>query len=228
MGEETPVLLQTLNPLKGTVSEIILKRIAGAGMSYADLTKTFQEKGSLGIRAMLSSQDQQTKKPLVTRKKILNSIVTFFERILISDIAQNENALLLSHQTTDANDGPKHFLVSHDSMNASAREHPRAHSRRSFRVGLMNIGQTCYMNSVLQALFSTEQFAVRVLKCDSIGLHSNNLQIAIELKNIFTLLLCSEDSFVDPTDFFLSQRLPILSGESNRIAPNFLGIFISN
>ena len=46
LAEKTPVLLQTLNPLEGTVSDMILKRIAGAGMSYVDLTKTFQEKGS--------------------------------------------------------------------------------------------------------------------------------------------------------------------------------------
>ena len=51
-------------------------------------------------------------------------IIVTFERILIPDIAQNENALPLFHQTTDANDDATNLSVSHDSMSASAHEYP--------------------------------------------------------------------------------------------------------
>ncbi|KAG5675532.1 hypothetical protein PVAND_005428 [Polypedilum vanderplanki] len=53
------------------------------------------------------------------------------------------------------------------------------------RVGLLNLGNTCYLNSILQALFMTKQF------CREILTTQRNDNASFELQKLFALMLCS-------------------------------------
>lgn len=57
-------------------------------------------------------------------------------------------------------------------------------------VGLLNLGATCYMNSVLQQIFMVPQFRRGLLSCEveNQGVGDENTQILYQLQRIFSYL----------------------------------------
>ncbi|XP_063986835.1 ubiquitin carboxyl-terminal hydrolase 35 [Diachasmimorpha longicaudata] len=73
------------------------------------------------------------------------------------------------------------------------------------KVGLTNLGNTCYMNSVLQALVMTRQFCHEVISYKPSTDTNANL-ILRKLQNLFALLLYSKRMSLSPTDVLQASR----------------------
>ncbi|KAK0180686.1 hypothetical protein PV327_003044 [Microctonus hyperodae] len=67
------------------------------------------------------------------------------------------------------------------------------------QVGLDNLGNTCYMNSVLQALVMTPQFCNQILIYNEYSIKTNS--ILYELQRLFALLVYSKRPCLSPNDF---------------------------
>lgn len=67
------------------------------------------------------------------------------------------------------------------------------------QVGLDNLGNTCYMNSVLQALVMTPQFCNQILIYNEYSIKRNS--ILYELQRLFALLVYSRRPCLSPIDF---------------------------
>ena len=81
-------------------------------------------------------------------------------------------------------------------------ESPKSHSGK---VGLSNLGNTCYMNSVLQALLMTRQFCYEVLMYKP-SCEADDQVVLKKLQNLFTLLLYSKRISLAPTEILLASR----------------------
>ncbi|XP_015191508.1 PREDICTED: ubiquitin carboxyl-terminal hydrolase 35-like [Polistes dominula] len=73
------------------------------------------------------------------------------------------------------------------------------------KVGLSNLGNTCYMNSVLQALFMTREFCHEVLNYKSFN--DNGEQVILKkLQDVFALLLYSNRITLSPNEMWNACR----------------------
>ncbi|XP_029035375.2 ubiquitin carboxyl-terminal hydrolase 35 [Osmia bicornis bicornis] len=73
------------------------------------------------------------------------------------------------------------------------------------KVGLSNLGNTCYMNSVLQALLMTKRFCYEVLMYKPMS-KADEQVVLKKLQNLFTLLLYSKRITLAPTEILLASR----------------------
>ncbi|XP_071878061.1 ubiquitin carboxyl-terminal hydrolase 38 [Bombus fervidus] len=81
-------------------------------------------------------------------------------------------------------------------------ESPKTHLGK---VGLSNLGNTCYMNSVLQALLMTKQFCYEVLMYKPMS-KADDQVVLKKLQNLFALLLYSKRISLAPTEILLASR----------------------
>ncbi|CAD8069802.1 unnamed protein product [Paramecium sonneborni] len=79
--------------------------------------------------------------------------------------------------------------------------------------GLLNVGNTCYFNSLMQTYYFIYDFVSPVLKCqfDNININNivdkrvaNTVELVRHLQNLFVLMVGSDRQFVDPKQVILS------------------------
>ncbi|CAF3336332.1 unnamed protein product [Rotaria socialis] len=71
------------------------------------------------------------------------------------------------------------------------------------KIGLANMGNTCYLNAMMQALYSCTQFRKCVLNCDAL---STNNELLKSLQNLFAFLTASQRSYYRPERFWLQTK----------------------
>jgi ubiquitin carboxyl-terminal hydrolase 25/28 len=76
-------------------------------------------------------------------------------------------------------------------------------------VGLKNVGNTCYVNSLIQTYFSIPEFTREVLTCKALGEADNqdnenprrtaSVRLVLQLQRLFASMIGSQSKYVDPS-----------------------------
>ncbi|XP_039763299.1 ubiquitin carboxyl-terminal hydrolase 38 isoform X2 [Pararge aegeria] len=88
------------------------------------------------------------------------------------------------------------------------------------KVGLLNLGNTCYMNSVIQALLVTRQFSTHVV------LRNLTVPYWEKLGELFAHMMYSVSNKLDPDKYFRFLRPPFFTLDTQHDSSEFLGYLL--
>lgn len=100
--------------------------------------------------------------------------------------------------------------------------------KRAIYKGLPNIGNTCYMNSVLQCLFSTELF-IQFFTNNQITLKGDHIPVTISFVNFLKEYFSkNSENLADPQEFkdIFSKRFSLFKGNNQQDAHEFLNCLL--
>ncbi|XP_038055515.1 ubiquitin carboxyl-terminal hydrolase 38-like [Patiria miniata] len=86
------------------------------------------------------------------------------------------------------------------------------------KTGLVNLGNTCYMNSVLQALFMTSGFHEAIMACPVY----NDQCVVARLQTVFAFLTHTQRAAYSPREFLIASRPPWFSPGTQQDCSEFL------
>lgn len=72
------IILPSLEPLKGVISDIMIKRIASECITFDNLKNTHEKLGSTGIKQLLSDKNDSGKPRITKDSRILKKINDYF------------------------------------------------------------------------------------------------------------------------------------------------------
>ncbi|CAF0780237.1 unnamed protein product [Adineta steineri] len=91
------------------------------------------------------------------------------------------------------------------------------------KVGLINIGNTCYLNAIMQALYACTKFRQCVLNCDIL---SSNNELLKSLQNLFAFLTLSQRPHYRPERFWHQAKPSYFEHNQQQDCQEFLRHFL--